>query len=285
MKLIRTIKAMKKYCAAAKKSGKAVGFVPTMGYLHEGHASLIKAAAKDCDAVVVSIFVNPKQFGPSEDFGKYPRDMVRDKKISEASGADVIFFPSVEEMYPKGNATSVVVEGPLAKGLCARSRPGHFKGVTTVVAKLFNIVSPDISYFGQKDAQQAAVIKSMVKDLDMDTRVKVMPIVREKDGLARSSRNAYLSSDERAEALNVSRSLKKARELVKSGEISSDAIKGEMIAVLGIGDNTKVDYVEIVDAETLVPVDKVADNTLIAVAAFVGKTRLIDNIVIRKVSS
>lgn len=285
MKIITTIKAMKQYREAAKKSGKTVGFVPTMGYLHEGHASLIKAAAKDCDAVVVSIFVNPKQFGPSEDLDKYPRDMDRDKKISGESGADVIFFPSVEEMYPEGNATSVVVEGSLTKGLCARSRPGHFKGVTTVVAKLFNIVSPDISYFGQKDAQQAAVIKRMVKDLDMDTRLKVMPIVREKDGLAMSSRNAYLSPDEREEALNLSRALERASELIKDGESSSDAIKGEMIAVLGIGDNTKVDYVEIVDAETLVPVDKVVDNTLIAVAAFVGKTRLIDNIVIRKVSS
>lgn len=285
MKIITTIKAMKQYRDSAKKRGKSIGFVPTMGYLHDGHASLIDAAAKDCDVVVVSIFVNPRQFGPKEDLKKYPRDMARDKKISKEAGADVIFFPSADEMYPQGNTTSVIVEGPLTEGLCARSRPGHFKGVTTVVAKLFNIVSPDISYFGQKDAQQAAVIKRMAADLDMDTRINVMPIVCEEDGLAMSSRNKYLSKEERKEALNLSLAIKKAQELITFGELSSKKIIRAMKAVLDKGERTKIDYIEIVDAETFLPLSKVTNNTLIAVAAFVGRTRLIDNTVVHKVSS
>lgn len=284
MKLITTIRSMKAYRDAAKKRGKTIGFVPTMGYLHDGHASLIKAARKDCDIVVVSVFVNPRQFGPSEDLKTYPRDLRRDRKIAAGAGADIVFAPSVEEMYPAHSVTSVVVEGHLTEVLCGASRPGHFKGVTTVVAKLFNIVSPDVSYFGAKDAQQAAVVKRMVKDLDMDTRIKVMPIVREKDGLAMSSRNVRLSAIERIEALNIRAALKKAEELVKSGELSADAIKGEMMAIIGMGDNTKIDYIGIYHAETLAPLENVGDNALIAVAAFVGKTRLIDNVVIHKVN-
>ena len=285
MKIIRTIRSMKQYRNAVRKRGKSIGFVPTMGYLHDGHASLIKASSKENDITVASIFVNPAQFGPSEDFDRYPRDLARDKKVARRAGADTVFAPSVKEMYTDGMSSSVNVEGKLTQGLCGKSRPGHFKGVATVVAKLLNIVSPDVSYFGQKDAQQAAVIKKMVKDLNMDTAIKVMPIVREKDGLAMSSRNMYLSPRERKEALGLSSALERARGLIAGGERSAPAVKKKMRAVLSKGRNTRVDYIEICDAENLAPAKRISDNTLIAVAAFVGKTRLIDNLVIRRVSS
>ncbi len=280
MQLIEKISDMKEYSLKVRKEGKTIGFVPTMGYLHEGHLSLIRAARKECDAVVVSIFVNPMQFGPKEDFKEYPRDLERDKGLAGEAGADIVFYPSSEEMYSEGFSTFVNVEGRYTETLCAFSRPGHFKGVATVVLKLLNIVSPDVSYFGQKDAQQAAVIKKMIKDLNMDTDIRIMPIVREDDGLAMSSRNVYLSEDERRQALNLYRSLEKAKEMVCGGEASSTAIKSEMKRIIEEGKDLKIDYIETVDADSLEPVETVKENTLIAVAVFIGKTRLIDNIII-----
>jgi len=280
MQLIEKISDMKEYSLKVRKEGKTIGFVPTMGYLHEGHLSLIRAARKECDAVVVSIFVNPMQFGPKEHFKEYPRDLERDKGLAGEAGADIVFYPSSEEMYSEGFSTFVNVEGRYTETLCAFSRPGHFKGVATVVLKLLNIVSPDVSYFGQKDAQQAAVIKKMIKDLNMDTDIRIMPIVREDDGLAMSSRNVYLSEDERRQALNLYRSLEKAKEMVCGGEASSTAIKSEMKRIIEEGKDLKIDYIETVDADSLEPVETVKENTLIAVAVFIGKTRLIDNIII-----
>jgi pantoate--beta-alanine ligase len=275
------IQDMREYSLKAREEGKTIGFVPTMGALHDGHISLVNAARRECDRVVMSIFVNPTQFGPGEDFEKYPRDMERDKAVAEKAGVDCIFAPGAGEMYPEGYGTFVEVSGSMADALCGRSRPGHFRGVTTVVAKLFNIVEPDKSYFGQKDAQQAALIKKMVKDLNISTEIRVMPIVREKDGLALRSRNAYLSEDERRQALGLHRSLNKAEENVAGGERSASALKKEMENILSRGNDVRIDYIEIVDAETLEPVAEIKNEALIAIAAFVGATRLIDNTIVR----
>jgi pantoate--beta-alanine ligase len=282
MKLIISAQEMLAYSSHVRKEGKTIGFVPTMGSLHGGHMSLVSASVAECDITVLSVFVNPAQFGSGEDLEKYPRDLESDSLMSEKAGVDVMFVPSEEEMYPEGFSSYVEVGGSLAQGLCAKSRPGHFKGVTTVVAKLFNMVIPNKAYFGQKDAQQAAVVKRMVKDLNFPIAVRVMPIVREEDGLAMSSRNSYLSGEERRKALGISRSLEKAREMVLSGEVSSDSIKQEIKSVILSADGVKIDYVEIVDGDTLEPVDKIRDNSLIAVAVYVGATRLIDNTVIGK---
>jgi pantoate--beta-alanine ligase len=263
-----------------KKEGKSIGFVPTMGYLHEGHLSLVKAAKKHTDVAVMSIFVNPLQFGPKEDFEKYPRDFKRDEQLASEAGVDVIFYPSVKDMYPEGYATFVNVER-LTDGLCGASRPGHFRGVTTVVAKLFGIVKPDVTYFGQKDAQQAAVIRKMVQDLNMGIEVKVMPIVREKDGLAMSSRNTYLSEFERRDALTLYQSLKRAESLVADGEKDAGRIIKMMKEVIGAKPAVKIEYISIVDAKELVELETVTKEALIAVAAHVGKTRLIDNIIVK----
>jgi len=281
MRIITNIDDMKAYSREAKSQGKSIGLVPTMGFLHEGHMSLVRAAGEECDVVVLSIFVNPVQFGPGEDYEKYPRDMERDKKIAEETGVDHIFAPGVDEMYPDGYATYIEPEGHMASILCGKSRPGHFKGVDTVVAKLFNIVSPDKSYFGQKDAQQAVIIRQMVKDLNMNTEIRVMPIVREDDGLAASSRNAYLTGDERRQALGLYRSLKEAERLVSGGERSAGKLKKEMEKILLEGKDVRVDYIEAVDARTLKEVDLLKGETLIAVAAVVGNTKLIDNTVVR----
>jgi len=283
MKIIKTIKDMREYSRRAHREGKTIGLVPTMGHLHRGHVSLVRAAKKECDTVIVSVFVNPTQFGPKEDFKKYPRDIERDKKICAKAGTDVIFIPGDSEMYPQGYATFVEMKGLLTETMCGASRPGHFRGVATVVIKLFNIVRPDLSYFGQKDAQQVSVIKKMVKDLNIDTRVRVMPIVRERDGLAMSSRNVYLSPDERAKALYLYRALKKAGEMVKKGARSSSLVKKETANMLRRISGVKVDYIAITDPDTLEPVNKIRERVLIAVAVFVGKTRLIDNIVIHSV--
>jgi pantoate--beta-alanine ligase len=279
MQFIKMVSEMKEFSRKARERGKKIGFVPTMGYLHEGHMSLVKAAREECDLIIMSIFVNPAQFAPEEDFDKYPRDMERDKRIAEEGGVDCIFAPSSGEMYPEGHITYIEPEGPAARVLCGRSRPGHFRGVTTVVAKLFNIVKPHRSYFGQKDAQQAALIKQMVKDLNMDTDIKVMPIVRESDNLAMSSRNTYLSRDERGAALALYGSLEHAESMIKEGEFSSGKVKEEMKKIL-FKKGLKIDYVDIVDADSLEEVDKIKNNTLIAIAAFAGKTRLIDNVII-----
>jgi len=282
MQVITTVDEMKKYSREARRKGRTIGFVPTMGYLHDGHMSLVKAAREESDVVVMSIFVNPAQFGPGEDIDRYPRDIERDKRVSEEYGADVIFLPSVEDMYPDRHSTYVELTGGLTDTLCGSSRPGHFRGVTTVVSKLFNIISPHVSYFGQKDAQQAIVIKRMVEDLNMDTEIRVMPIVREEDGLAMSSRNAYLSGEERKKASNIFRSLKQAEGLIAAGESSADKVKEEMKKILGEAGGLRIDYLEIVDADDLGPVKTIGENTLIAVAAFIGKTRLIDNVLIRR---
>ncbi|MFH1878975.1 MAG: pantoate--beta-alanine ligase [Candidatus Omnitrophota bacterium] len=281
MKIIKTINEMKDFSALASLKGRVMGFVPTMGYLHEGHLSLIRAARAECGTVIMSIFVNPAQFGPGEDLEKYPRDMERDLRLAEKAGTDVLFCPSAEEMYPSGYSTYVEVTGNVSGTLCGFSRPGHFKGVATVVLKLFNIVRPNISYFGQKDAQQAVIIKKMAKDLNVPVGIRVMPIVRETDGLAMSSRNSYLSKEERLRSRAVYRSLKAAEEMVKRGRTRAADIKKEIEKILS-EENIRVDYIGIVDAETLEDVDTAADGTLISVAVFAGKTRLIDNVVIEK---
>ncbi|HCG28083.1 MAG TPA: pantoate--beta-alanine ligase [Lentisphaeria bacterium] len=279
MQVIKTIREMQKWSMDRKKAGKTVAVVPTMGFLHEGHLSLIDAArANGADAVVVTIFVNPIQFAPNEDFDSYPRDFEHDAALLREKNVDAVFAPAVSEMYP-APVTCMVIENKLSKGLCAKTRPTHFNGVTTVVAKLFNATLPDIAVFGQKDAQQARVLKRMVRDLNFPIRMVVAPIVREADGLAKSSRNKYLSEDERARALVLSRSLLAAKEMAEKGEKDlaklTDFIRKEIEAQGG-----KVDYVEAIDSEELEPVT-VRDGkpVMIALAAYFGTTRLIDNIV------
>ena len=280
MKQIYTISEIREYVEKAHLENKVIGFVPTLGYLHDGHLSLVRGAREECDVVIVCIFVNPTQFGPGEDFDKYPRDIERDKGLAAGEGVDVIFTPSVEEIYPDGFDVSVELESPVTEIMCGRSRPGHFNGVMTIVAKLFNIVEPDKSYFGQKDAQQSFIIKRMTKGLNFPVEIRVMPIAREEDGLAMSSRNIYLSEEERPQALGLVRSLKRAEEMVSGGEVSAEVIKEEMKKILLEGKDVKIDYIETVDWDSLEPVDAAGDNTLIAVAAFIGNTRLIDNIVV-----
>ncbi len=280
MKLVDSISRMSTLAKILKKEGKSIGFVPTMGYLHNGHMSLVNSAKKHTDVVVMSIFVNPIQFGPKEDFERYPRDFKHDEQLASEAGVDVIFYPSTKEMYPDGYATFVNVER-LTDGLCGASRPRHFMGVTTVVAKLFGIVKPDVAYFGQKDAQQAAVIRKMARDLNMGVEVKIMPIVREKDGLAMSSRNTYLSELERKDALGLYQSLKKAESLVADGETDAKRIMKIMKEAIAARPAVKIEYISIVDAKELVELETITKEALIAVAAHVGKTRLIDNIIVK----
>jgi len=280
MKLVDSVSRMTTLAKMLKKEGKSIGFVPTMGYLHEGHMSLVKAAKKHTDVVVMSIFVNPLQFGPEEDFEKYPRDIKRDEALAGDAGVDVIFYPSVRDMYPEGYATYVNVES-LTGSLCGHQHPGHFKGVTTVVAKLFNIVKPDVAYFGQKDAQQVIVIKKMVRDLSMDIEIRAMPIIRETDGLAMSSRNLYLSEDERRSALALNQSLEKALSLVEAGERNSENVIKAIKEFIARKPLVRIDYVSIVDMKDLKDVSDISGEVLVALAAFVGKTRLIDNIIIK----
>ena len=280
MKSMHTIAQMRAVCAEARRGGKRLGLVPTMGALHEGHLSLVRAARARCDAVAVSIFVNPTQFGPNEDFAKYPRSFERDRELLEAEGVDSLFAPSVEEMYPPGAATFVTVEG-LSEKLCGRSRPGHFRGVTTVVAKLFNILQPDLAFFGQKDAAQAAIVKKMVRDLGLPVEIVVCPIVREADGLAMSSRNAYLDAAQRRSASVLHRALRQVEELAAKGERRSATLIEAAQNVLREEPTVRVDYVEMVDNETLDPVEDLSRGALVAVAAYLGATRLIDNLLIR----
>ncbi|HOJ93618.1 pantoate--beta-alanine ligase [Fervidobacterium sp. 2310opik-2] len=278
MRLVQTINEMKRLSKEAIDKGKTIGFVPTMGYLHEGHLSLVKKAREDNDIVVVSIFVNPTQFGPNEDFNRYPRDLERDLRLLEPLNVDYVFYPSVEEMYPK-NYSVYVDEVELSKYLCGAKRPGHFRGVCTVVTKLFNIVKPTRAYFGQKDAQQFRILRRMVQNLNMDVEMIEMPIVRESDGLAMSSRNVYLNEEERKEATRLHKSLLKAKELIESGERDVSKIKNLMLEILN-HPLLKIDYVEIVDEETLKPIEKIEGKVIIALAVFVGKARLIDNMII-----
>jgi len=278
MKVVNRIKHMQALSESFRKVGKEIGFIPTMGYLHQGHLSLVRRARKENDVVVVSIFVNPTQFGEGEDFDRYPRDFERDKELLEREGVDILFYPSVKEMYPQGYSTFVEVEGTLTSVLCGEKRPGHFKGVATIVSKLFNIVKPHKAYFGKKDFQQLQVIKRLVKDLNFDVQVVSCPIVRDKDGLALSSRNTYLSLKERESALSLYKGLKLAKELFDNGERNPEVIKEKVKRlILSHPDVKKIDYVEIVDSETLKPVSEVKKGDTIALAVFVGNTRLIDN--------
>jgi pantoate--beta-alanine ligase len=279
MKICHTIDEMRAARRAARRQGKTVALVPTMGALHEGHLSLVRMAKVQCDLVVVSIFINPLQFGPNEDLAKYPRDFDRDRGLLERKGVDFIFAPAVEEMYPAGAVTYVTVEG-LSDKLCGRSRPGHFRGVTTVVSKLFHIVGPDRVFFGQKDAAQSAIIRRMVHDLNMPVQVVIGPVVREPDGLAMSSRNAYLDAPERKSALVLSRSLKALQERFNQGERNVQTLIDTGKQEFAKDSSVRLDYFEIVDPETLDPVDDISRGALVAVAAFVGKARLIDNVVL-----
>ncbi len=262
---------------AARRDGKTVGLVPTMGALHEGHLALVRVAKAQCDLVVVSIFVNPIQFGPNEDLAKYPRDFERDRELLQQEGVNFIFAPSVDEMYPVGAVTYVTVES-LSDKLCGRSRPGHFRGVTTVVSKLFNIIEPDRAFFGQKDAAQSTIIRRMVRDLNIPVQVVICPIVREPDGLAMSSRNAYLDSQQRESALTLYRSLMTVQELFDQGESRVEVLIEAGKQAFEQEPSVRLDYFEIVDPDTLDPVDDLSRGGLVAVAAFVGKARLIDNI-------
>jgi pantoate--beta-alanine ligase len=279
MKIIHMVADMHAACREVRREGKTVGLVPTMGALHAGHLSLVRAARARCQVVAASIFVNPLQFGPTEDFSKYPRTFERDRQLLEAEKVDLLFAPSAEEMYPQGALTYVVVEG-LSDKLCGRSRPGHFRGVTTVVAKLFHIVEPDVAFFGQKDAAQATIIRRMVRDLDMDVEITVCPIVREADGLALSSRNAYLDPQQRRQAAVLCRGLMRVQTLADRGEHSAAALAQAGKEVIAEEPAVRLDYFEIVDLDTLDPVADTARGALVAVAAFVGSTRLIDNLVL-----
>jgi len=274
------MKQMSDYSRKARLRGRCIGFVPTMGALHEGHLSLIRQARKDNDLVVVSIFVNPAQFGPKEDFRKYPRTFSRDARLCKNSGVDVIFYPSAAQIYPEGYRTHVSV-GQLSDCLCGRSRPGHFKGVATVVAKFFNIVQPDSAYFGAKDAQQSVIIRKMVQDLNIPVEIRVMPTVREGSGLALSSRNVYLSVSEKKDALILFRALSFAKYLIKNGLKDANRVISAMKQLILKKRSAKIDYISIVDASTLRPLKKIAGECLIALAVRIGRTRLIDNVVVK----
>lgn len=279
MKIVKTIKEVRAEVKQWKKEGLSVGLVPTMGFLHEGHKSLMGRAVKENDRVVVSDFVNPTQFGPNEDLASYPRDLDRDAKLCESAGVTLLFNPEPEEMYYENKTTSVHMEG-LTKELCGKSRPIHFDGVCSVVSKLFNIVTPDRAYFGQKDAQQLAVIKRMVRDLNFDIEIVGCPIIREADGLAKSSRNTYLSETERKAAVILSQSLQVGKEMIAQGETDAVKVKEAIVKKIETEPLAKIDYVEVVDAENIVPVEKIDNNTLIAMAVYIGKTRLIDNMMV-----
>lgn len=280
MKVLRTIQEARAVCRQARREEKRIGLVPTMGALHEGHLSLVRAAKRQTDCVVVSVFVNPLQFGPNEDFAKYPRTFDRDRELLEHEGVAVLFAPTPEEMYPPYAATLVEVER-LPQKLEGRTRPTHFRGVTTVVNKLFNIVQPDLAFFGQKDAQQVIILRQMARDLNMDVEIVVMPIVREPDGLALSSRNRYLNERQRAQAPVLYRALTRMQMLADRGEGSAAALLQQGKAIIAEESEVRLDYLEIVSQETLEPVVDVAGGALVAVAAFVGPTRLIDNIVLQ----
>ncbi len=278
MHVFTSIKPMQEISLKLKAEGKTIGLVPTMGYLHEGHLILAVRARQENDIVVMSNFVNPLQFGPKEDFATYPRDLDRDNKQAESVGVDYVFAPSGEEMYPEDYSTYVEVKGGATEKMCGRSRPGHFLGVTTVVLKLFLITQPNCAYFGQKDAQQAVVVRKMVEDLNLPMEIVTCPIVREKDGLALSSRNTYLSPEERAYALALPRALAAGRQLIQHGERNPGRVREEILRILESSPGIRVDYVEVVDGRTLDELPVLRGSVLLSAAVFVGKTRLIDNI-------
>lgn len=278
MKIVETIAGVRDQVRAWRKEGLTVGLVPTMGYLHEGHKSLIDQAVGENDRVVVSVFVNPIQFGPSEDLASYPRDLKRDAALCEAAGADLVFHPSDGEMYFDDFCTYVDMDD-LTKGLCGKTRPTHFRGVCTVVSKLFHIVAPDRAYFGQKDAQQLAVIRRMVRDLNFDLEIVGCPIVREEDGLAKSSRNTYLSEEERQAAVVLHQGLLAGEQLIKTGETDASKIVGAITDVIRKEPLARIDYVELVEWDSLKPATSVRGEVLAAVAVYIGTTRLIDNFI------
>ncbi|MBR4275872.1 MAG: pantoate--beta-alanine ligase [Prevotella sp.] len=279
MQVVKTVKEVREIVKEWRKEGLTVGLVPTMGYLHEGHQSLISRSAKENDRTVVSVFVNPIQFGPNEDLATYPRDLKRDMQKVEEAGGNIIFNPEPSEMYPE-HFTSFIDTTETTELLCGARRPVHFRGVCTVVGKLFNIVAPDRAYFGQKDAQQLATIKRFARDLNFDVEILPCPIVREDDGLAKSSRNTYLAPDERKAALILSKSLMKGKAAIENGERSAAKVIGIITESLETEPLAKVDYVEVVDFDNIQRVDTIGDNTLVAIAVYIGKTRLIDNFII-----
>lgn len=276
MKVVHTIQEVRDFVKSQRAEGKSIGFVPTMGYLHEGHLSLMKRAKEENDIVAVSIFVNPMQFGPNEDLDSYPRDLEHDAKLCESVGVSLIFNPEPEEMYAPDFTSFVDMEG-VTKELCGKSRPVHFRGVCTVVNKLFNIMTPDRAYFGQKDAQQLAVIKRMVRDLNMDIQIVGCPIVREEDGLAKSSRNTYLSEEERKAALVLSRAVRLGEQMAKDGEKEAAKIEAAMREIIEAEPLARIDYVSIVNAVSIEPIEQLQGEILGAIAVYIGKTRLIDN--------
>lgn len=279
MKITHSVKEMSDITKRIRQKGESVGLVPTMGALHEGHLSLIRRAGKESDYVVVSIFVNPKQFSPREDFRRYPRSLGRDSKLCKKEGVDTIFSPVAENIYP-GNYKTYVDVKDLSSRLCAKFRPGHFEGVATIVTKLFNIVNPDIAYFGQKDAQQSIIIKKMAQDLNMPVKIKVLPTIRERDGLAMSSRNSYLSQVERQDAAVLYQALKLAKKLIREEELDPSKIIRKMRQLINEKKSARIQYIEIVEPENLMPLDRIKGKVLIALAVFINKTRLIDNIII-----
>ncbi|HEX6849904.1 MAG TPA: pantoate--beta-alanine ligase [Candidatus Polarisedimenticolaceae bacterium] len=280
MEIVRKVHAMKELARRARAAGRRIGFVPTMGYLHEGHMSLVRRVKAECDLTVVSIFVNPTQFGPNEDLSRYPRDLARDSDLCVREGVDVIFAPDAAEIYPEGASTFVEVAG-ISSRLEGASRPGHFRGVATVVLKLFEVVKPNVAAFGQKDAQQAIVLQRMTRDLLVDVEILVLPIVRDEDGVAMSSRNVYLSAAERRAARAIPSCLEAAERAVAGGERDPAKVVAAARAILDAEAGLRVDYLELVDTTTLQPAPKLEGELLLAVAAFAGKTRLIDNTVLR----
>ncbi|MFH1678362.1 MAG: pantoate--beta-alanine ligase [Candidatus Omnitrophota bacterium] len=281
MRIIRAINKMQRLAIGIKRDGKSIGFVPTMGALHNGHLSLIRQARKENDFVVVSIFVNPAQFGPNEDFRSYPGMLKADVSVCRKAGVDIIFYPEAGKIYPQGYKTYVFIE-KLSGALCGKYRCGHFRGVATIVTKLFNIIQPAVAYFGQKDAQQAIIIKQLVRDLNMPVKIKVMPIIREQDGMALSSRNSYLSAKERGDANVLYAALGKARTMIKQGAVNTASIILAMRKIIQGKKTANIQYIEIVDLNELKPVKKIKGKVLIALAAWIGKTRLIDNIIVKR---
>jgi len=279
MKIIRSVKEMQSYAVQQRAQGKTIGLVPTMGFLHQGHLSLLTQIRPKCDFLIVSIFVNPLQFGPAEDYDKYPRDIIRDEKLLSDSSCDILFYPAIDEMYPQGYATYIDVE-KLSDKLCGKSRPGHFRGVVTVVAKLFTITQCNIACFGQKDGQQAAIIKKMTQDLNLPVEIVIAPIMREKDGLAMSSRNVYLIGEERQNALCLKKSLDMAANMVKEGKTDTRIIIRNMRKFIELVEGAKIDYIEAVDPDTLEAKTTVEGPTMFALAVFIGRTRLLDNRII-----
>ena len=280
MQICETIEAARGACRARRRAGQSIGLVPTMGALHPGHLSLVRIAKAQCNFVAVSLFVNPLQFGPKEDLAKYPRSFESDRELLEGEGVDLLFAPAVKEMYPTQAITCVNVEG-MSERLDGQSRPGHFRGVTTVVSKLFHIIEPDIAVFGQKDAAQCAIIKRVVRDLNLPVEIVIGPIVREPDGLAMSSRNAYLDSQQRQQALVLSRTLARIEQVFRKGERSTTRLVAVGREAFSSEPNARLDYLAAVDPETLEPVDSIARETLIAVAAYIGTIRLIDNVLLK----